>query len=115
MGQNHRWVKEFPEVVLNEIDVALEKVEDLDWRNVDRRNFPLPGAVAFFDDLREELENGSGMVKLRGLDVSRYSQGQLRRIWYGLGCHLGTPMYQNCRGAVIARKSVVEGKSVSVR
>src|SRR3546814_10374345 len=68
---------------------------DLDWRNVDRRNFPLPGAVAFFDDLREELENGSGMVKLRGLDVSRYSQGQLRRIWYGLGCHLGTPMYQN--------------------
>src|SRR3546814_12720833 len=74
---------------------------DLDWRNVDRRNFPLPGAVAFFDDLREELENGSGMVKLRGLAVSRYSQGQLRRIWYGLGCHLATPLYQNCRGEVM--------------
>jgi hypothetical protein len=48
--------------------------------------------------VREELENGSGMVKMSGLDVSRYDQQQLRRIWYGLGCHLGTPMFQNCRG-----------------
>src|SRR3546814_3360431 len=114
MGQNHRWVKGFPAVVLNEIDVALEKVKDLDWRDVNRHTFPLPGAVAFFDDLREELENGSGMVKLRGLDVSRYNQEQLRRIWYGLGCHLGTPMYQNCRGEVM-REIKDEGMGVGAR
>jgi len=101
MARNHRWVKDFPEVVLKQIDAALEKVGELDWRAVNRHNFPLPDAAAFFDDVREELENGSGMVKMRGLDVSRYTQEQLRRIWFGLGCHLGTPMYQNCRGEVM--------------
>src|SRR3546814_2041143 len=63
--------------------------------------FPWRGAGAFCDDVREELENGSGMVKMRGLEVGRYDQEQLRRIWYGLGCHLGSPMYQNRRGEVM--------------
>jgi hypothetical protein len=114
MGRNDRWVKEFPAVVLEQIDAALEKVETLEWRNVNRHNFPLPDAAAFFDDVREELENGSGMVKLRGLDVSRYNQEQLRRIWYGLGCHLGTPMYQNCRGEVM-REIKDEGMGVGAK
>ena len=114
MGQAHRWVKEFPAVVLEQIDVALEKVKDLDWRNVNRHSFPLPHAAAFFDDVREELENGSGLVKVRGLDVSRYNQEDRRRIWYDLGCHLGTPMYQNCRGEVM-RDIKDEGTGVGAR
>src|SRR6185369_11662241 len=101
LAKNQRWVKEFPALVLQQIDVALEKVKDLEWRHVDRHNFPLPDATAFFDDVREELENGSGLVQIRGLDVGRYDQQQLRRIWNGLGSHLGTPMYQNCRGEVM--------------
>lgn len=114
MGRNHRWVKEFPAVVLEQIDAALAEVRDLPWRNVNRHNFPLPGAGAFLDAVREELENGSGMVKIRGLDVSRYNQEQLRRIWYGLGCHLGTPMYQNCRGEAM-REIKDEGMGVGAR
>ncbi|MGF1593980.1 MAG: TauD/TfdA family dioxygenase [Kiloniellaceae bacterium] len=101
MARNRRWVKEFPATVLAQIDAALEGTGAIDWRSIDRRNFPLPDAAAFFDDVREELENGSGMVQIRGLDVSRYDLEQLRRLWYGLGCHLGTPMYQNCRGEVM--------------
>jgi hypothetical protein len=114
MGRNDRWVKEFPAVVLEQIDVALEEVKDIEWRSVDRRNFPLPDAAAFLDDVREELENGSGMVKMRGLDASRYDQEQLRRIWYGLGCHLGTPMFQNCRGEAM-REIRDEGMGVGAR
>jgi hypothetical protein len=114
IARNPRWVKEFPAVVLEQIDVALEKVKDLEWRNVDRRNFPLPDAAAFFDDVREELEDGSGMVMMRGLDVSRYDQQQLRRIWYGLGCHLGTPMYQNCRAEVM-REIKDEGMGIGAK
>ena len=101
MGQNRRWIKEFPVAVLEQIDVALDKLGDLDWRQVNRDNFPLPAAAAFFDDVREELENGSGMVKMRGLAVGRYSEEQLRRIWYGLGCYLGSPMYQNRSGEMM--------------
>jgi Taurine catabolism dioxygenase TauD, TfdA family len=101
MGQSRRWLKQIPAVVLNQLDAALEKLMNLEWREVTRHNFALPDAAAFFDEVRAELEGGSGMVKMSGLDVSRYSQEQLRRLWYGIGCHLGTPMYQNCRGELM--------------
>lgn len=114
MGRNRRWVKEFPATVLEQIDIALDNVEGLAWRDVNRHNFPLPDAAAFLDDVRDELENGSGMVKMRGLDVSRYNQEQLRRIWFGLGCHLGAPMYQNCRGEVM-RDIKDEGMGVGAK
>ena len=96
-----RWIKQFPAAVLDQIDAAPARPATSIGVKINRDNFPLPGAAAFFDDVREELENGSGMVKMRGLDVSRYSQEQLRRIWYAIGCHLGTPMYQNRRGELM--------------
>jgi len=101
MGQDRRWVKEFPTGLLSQIDIAVKATGDLDWHQINRRNFALPGTDAFFDDVREELENGSGMVKLRGLDVNRYSEAQLRRLWYGIGAYLGTPMYQNRFGELM--------------
>lgn len=114
MRQNLRWVKEFPAAVLKQIDAALQKSEAVDWRDINRSNFPLPDAEALLDEVREELENGSGMVKMRGLDVSRYSQEQLRRLWYGLGAHLGTPMFQNFRGEVM-REIKDEGAGVGAK
>jgi len=98
MRQSRRWVKEIPAAMLRQIDAAVAKTGDLPWRRIDRGNFPLPDAAAFFDEIREELENGCGMVKIQGLDVTRFSEEELRRIWYALGSHLGTPMYQNHRG-----------------
>lgn len=114
MKENPRWIKEFPAVVLEQIDAAVRSVKDIDWKNVDRNNFALPSAKAFFDDVREELENGSGMVSMRGLDVGRYDAEQLRRIWYGLGSHLGTPMFQNYRGEVM-REIKDEGMGVGAK
>ena len=114
MGRNRRWVKEFPAALLAEIDHAVHATADLDWRQINRRNFPLPGAENFFDDVRKELENGSGMVKMRGLDVGRYSEEELRRIWYAIGCYLGTPMYQNRFGEMM-RDIRDEGMGVGVK
>jgi hypothetical protein len=114
MRQNHRWLKQIPAAVLDQLDAALEKVEGLEWREVTRHNFVLPDGAAFFDEVREELESGSGMVKMCGLDVSRYSQEQLRHIWYGIGWHLGTPMYQNRRGELM-RDIRDEGMEVAVK
>ncbi len=74
MRQNPRWTVAVPASLLDVIDAAAKKAGALDWRQVNRYNFPLPGAQAFFDEVREELENGSGMVKLPGLDVARYGE-----------------------------------------
>src|SRR5579863_1138768 len=95
--QDPRWLKPIPAVVLDQLDVALDGVKNVHWRDVTRHNFPLPDAAAFFNEVREELESGSGIVKICGLNPSRYDQEQLRRLWYGIGSHLGRPMYQNCR------------------
>ncbi|WP_087687493.1 MULTISPECIES: TauD/TfdA family dioxygenase [unclassified Pandoraea] len=114
MVNHDRWVKTFPAIVLEQIDAALKATENVDWREINRHNFPLPDATAFFDDVREELENGSGMVKIRGLDVTRYSTEQLRRMWYALGAHLGTPMFQNYRGEVM-REIKDEGMGVGAK
>ena len=114
MRSNPRWVRQFPSVVLDEIDAAVAKVADVDWRHINRSNFPLPAAQSFFADVREELENGSGTVQMRGFDVARYDARQLRQIWYGLGCHLGTPMFQNYRGEVM-REIKDEGRGVGAK
>jgi len=114
MVDSTRWVKQFPAAVLEEIDAAVHKTSDVPWREINRQNFPLPGAKAYLDDVREELENGSGMVKMRGLDVSRYDAEQLRRLWYGLGANLGTPMFQNRRGEVM-REIRDEGMGVGAK
>jgi Taurine catabolism dioxygenase TauD, TfdA family len=114
MRASTRWVRQFPATVLAAIDAAVTRVDDVDWKYIDRRNFALPGSEAFFDDVREELENGSGMVQMRGLDVTRYTAEQLRRIWYGLGHHLGTPMFQNNRGEVM-REIKDEGRGVGAK
>ena len=101
IANSQRWIKVMPDALLAEIDAAVKSVQAIDWKQVNKRNFALPSGQAFFDDVREELENGSGMVKIRGLDVTRYDTEQLRRIWYGLGAHIGTLMYQNSRGEVM--------------
>lgn len=114
MLDHPRWVKQFPAEVLEQIDAALAQVQGIGWQRVNRHNFPLPAAGAYFDAVREELENGSGMVKMRGLDVSRYDAEQLRKIWYALGSHLGTPMFQNNRGELM-REIKDEGMGVGAK
>ena len=47
------------------------------------------------------LEHGRGVVLLRGLPVERYSEDDLRRLYWGLGTHLGTARYQNAQGELI--------------
>ncbi|MBV7482116.1 TauD/TfdA family dioxygenase [Bordetella sp. BOR01] len=114
IASNPRWAKQFPAAVLDAIDTAVHKTKDVPWRKINRENFPLPGAEPYFDDVREELENGSGMVKMSGLDVARYDAEQLRRLWYGLGAHLGTAMFQNRRGEVM-REIKDEGMGVGAK
>ncbi|MBI3515314.1 MAG: TauD/TfdA family dioxygenase [Proteobacteria bacterium] len=66
-----------------------------------RDDFPLDRTVAFLDRVRDELENGRGMARVRGLDTTVYSEDDLRWIFWGLGAHLGVAVYQNTRGEIM--------------
>jgi len=111
-----RWLRKLSATDLSEIDAALAAVrsQDLAWHQVTRDNFPLAALTLALGDMARELEDGSGMMKLTGLPVARYSSDDLKRIWFGLGCHLGRPVYQNRRGELM-REIRDEGTGIGAR
>jgi hypothetical protein len=98
-----RWLRELDSRVLEEIDIALQaaKQRQLRWDQVRREDFATPAIVALMEDVAEELENGSGIVKLRTLPVEKYADADLRLLYFGLGSVLGRPVFQNPRGELM--------------
>jgi len=97
------WIWPLDGAAIAEIDAALATAKALrpEWRAMTRADFPLPGLGPTLARLDEELEHGRGVVRLRGLPVARYDEDDLRRIFWGLGLHLGQPRPQNARGEMI--------------
>ena len=91
------WRHPVGEDALAEIDAALAAVErkGLDWRAIARQDFPLPRFSERLAEIADALETGPGVARLTGIPVARYSEDQLRRFYYGIACHLGTPVPQN--------------------
>ena len=64
-------------------------------------DFQLPSCAALAEDIRAELEDGSGIVLLQGLDPSRYSIDQLRLLYAAIARQVGTFVYSNRAGQVM--------------
>ena len=94
------WTRRFDDRALGIIDQTLHRFEagGGTWPDASPDTFPLHELGPLFDDIREELEDGLGLVRLKGLPVERYSRDQLRAIYFAIGHHLGTPVSQNVTG-----------------
>src|SRR5689334_10402897 len=116
MAQSPRWVRTLDRPALAAIDAGLRHAQagGVEWSGTTAETFPLPGREALFQDVAEELEDGVGILKLRGLPVERYSADELKTIWFGIGSHLGRPVYQNARGELM-REIRDEGAEVGKR
>jgi len=116
IAHSTRWLRHLSPRALAEIDAALGacRVKGIPWRETTGEAFPLPGMAEDFADIRRELEDGCGMIKLRGLPVDRYSADELRQIWFGLGANLGHPVFQNRNGELM-REIRDEGAEVGAR
>jgi hypothetical protein len=103
LARSTDWIRPLSPAALDEIDAALRSAQarGLGWRDVRKKDFPLPGVGAELAQVNRDLEWGRGLVLLRGLPVERYSDDELRLIWWGLGCHLGTAVTQNAHGELI--------------
>jgi len=97
------WIRPLTSAEVEEIDGALRVVQrrHLAWRDMTKDDFPIPRFAAALAEIRDELENGRGVVLLRRIPVERYSEEELRIIYWGIGLHAGTPRYQNPRGELI--------------
>jgi hypothetical protein len=98
-----RWIRDFPASGTASLDAALAAVNKagLEWSQITRQDFPLSGLDGLLADIADELENGVGIMKLRGFPVDRYDENDLRKIYFGLGAHLGTPVFQNRSGELM--------------
>ena len=103
LDRNTDWIRPLSAAALAEIDAALRSVQrrGLQWRAVAKDDFPLPGLSAELRRVNRELEWGRGIALLRGLPVERYSDDELRAIWWGIGAHLGAAVHQNAHGELI--------------
>jgi hypothetical protein len=97
------WIWPITAPAAGELDAALAAVKrrGLAWPDIRREDFPIPGFARTLAEIRRELEDGRGVVLLRGLPVDRYTEDELRQLYFGIGAHLGTARYQNSRGELI--------------
>ena len=103
MAASTEWIRPFPSRAIDELDAALRSVQrrGLTWPSFGREDFPLPTFSRDLAEVLEELENGRGFVLLRGLPVERYSDEELKSLYWGLGANLGWQRYQNASGELI--------------
>ena len=102
MRSSTRWIHELSAGEKAELGQALEAVR--------KRNLRVPfGAVDFplrefggrLALVRKEVEDGSGVMLVRGLPVDDYGLEGTRLVYWGIGAHLGTALAQNPRAELL--------------
>ena len=90
-----------------EAALAHVKARSLAFPDFTKSDFPIGNWAGELARHADELENGRGFLVLRGLPVERYSEDDIRIIYYGIGLHLGVPVRQNPRGDLLGEVMAV--------
>ena len=103
LSRSGDWIRVIDDAQQRELAAALAHVKRRGFPlfGFGRADFPLDRTAALLADINRDLEDGRGMVRLRGLAVDRYTEDELRQIFWGIGCHLGTAVYQNATGEIM--------------
>ena len=109
MQGDTRWIQQLTSEAIHGLDLALDqlKAKGLRFPDFTREDFPIGPLGQLLPLLADELENGRGFALLRGLPVHRYSEDELKAVYYGIGLHLGLPVRQNPRGDLLGEVSAV--------
>ena len=103
LQSDNSWIWHLSEAHVRDLDAALQhsKSRNIAEQEVTKEDFPLDAFAVCLKRLLHELEFGRGFVLMRGLPVERYSNADLRRIYWGIGTHIGTAESQNIKGELI--------------
>jgi hypothetical protein len=94
MLRDDTWIKTWPLEGLEDIEKAFRALPsplDVLVETLVESDFPLPRLRGFFDEIARELEDGRGAVRIRGFPVEKYTNEELRIIFWSVSRHLGTP------------------------
>ncbi|MHA6761439.1 TauD/TfdA family dioxygenase [Streptacidiphilus sp. PAMC 29251] len=103
MADTREWAIQFTDEQIATIDAALRtaRKNGANLETLDRESFPLPGFEQLVAETQDRLENGRGVVVLRGLAALQYPKDDLRLIYWGLGLYFGTAVSQSSKGDLL--------------
>ena len=90
----------FTESEIAEVINALAKVKQqtLPLERISPAQFPLVRFGQKLNEISEALERGPGACRLLGFPSHRFAVNDLKRIFWGIGSYLGTPVSQSASG-----------------
>ena len=97
------WRRDDWEVRLSDDDVdqlksAVDGCSDRDVESIRKEEFQLGALADRLSKVERQLEEGSGFAFVRGLPMDRFDEDRLRRLFWGIAIHLGTPVSQSASG-----------------
>jgi hypothetical protein len=103
MAGSARWQRHLSPAQLAEIDRALAAAlaRGVGWEAMNAEDFPLPSFMRLAAEIRAELEDGCGLLLLRGIEPGRYSLDELKLLYAGLCRHIGALVYSNRAGEIM--------------
>lgn len=112
VGDNS-WIHHLSDHAVAALDEALATLKQRgpSFPNFTQQDFPLPSLNSELQKYASDLENGRGFLLLRGLPVERYTDDEIKIIYYGIGLNLGAPVRQNPKGDLLGLVMNVGDKS----
>ena len=101
MADTREWVIELTPEQIADLDRALKGSSAISLEDLTKENFPLSSFNELTAEVQDRLENGRGFVVLRGFPALNYDKAQLRKIYWGLGKHVGTAVSQSSKGDLL--------------
>ncbi|WP_158215222.1 TauD/TfdA family dioxygenase [Candidimonas nitroreducens] len=103
MADPLEWVIRLSGHQIAAVDHALRSAQKagVEIQDITKESFPLQGFDALVPEVHDRLENGRGVVVLRGLPALKYNKDELRLMYWGLGLHLGTAVSQSSKGDLL--------------
>lgn len=107
------WIRPFKPEFVDELDAALRGLDgvggggDRSLLDIRREDVPLPHFAEDLAEMRDALQNGPCVQLYTGFPVERYSEPELRRLYWLIALHVGTPLSQSKYGDVLGDVRVV--------
>ena len=103
LANDDSWIYHLKSQETRDLENALKtfKKKRTPWWEMREGDFDLPVLGPVLLKLRDELENGRGVVLLRGFPVEGYTVEEIQTMYFVLSTHMGWMISQNPMGDLI--------------
>jgi len=104
MRRDPSWVQPLDEQECDELRAAAASIRrKCAGLEFGREDFPLLRLGERLARIREQLEDGTGVVLMRGIPVGEWNPETIEQVYWGIGAHLGSALAQTPRGELLVK------------